>query len=360
MSLQHREHNDVFYASNKKIHYHAVGPPLGPLIIFVHGWIGTGILWKCQIDTFAALGFRVIAPDMPGYGQSTSRHVLDDYHQESIVEGMRALLEAQGRDAAIWVGHDWGAGVVSSVATQHPETVKALITVCVPYRSIELGWEGLLPLINRDIYPAEEYKLGQWDYMKKYEEDFENVVKWFDDNTANFCKIAMQHQPPPLSRFAPMFPTIRKDGWFGGISSLSSIEIEDRPLLPRDVFTSFAKDMDKTGFWGPCAYYMHHERNAHYNGQKQSQTLTQPVLFVHAAWDLVCDTKTSRLAEPMRRGCSNLTEVTIESDHYPQFQKPTEFNAAVCRFIIEQVPTEWPGFWDSGYVNGRHGVRTPA
>ncbi|KAI0199292.1 putative epoxide hydrolase [Astrocystis sublimbata] len=358
MSFRTKEH-DVFYAGCKKIHYHTAGPVLGPLIIFIHGWVGTGILWKAQINTFAALGFRVIAPDMPGYGQSTSRRVIDDYHQEAIVEGMKALLEAQGRDAAIWVGHDWGAGVVSSVATQHPEVVKALITACVPFRSIELGWGSLLPLVNRDLYPVGEYELGQWDYMKKYEEDFENVVKWFEDNVTNFCKIAMLHPQPPQSRFASMFSTVRKYGWFGGIPNLSTIATNGQSLLPPDVYDSFVGGMQKTGFWGPCAYYMHHERNAQFNGRKSNNALTQPVLFIHAAWDVVCDTKTSRLAEPMRRACSNLTEATIQSDHYPQYQKPSEFNAVVCRFIIEKVPSEWPGFWDTGYMSRRNSGRSP-
>ena len=48
-SMEH----DVFYGGNKKIHYHAAGPALGPLIIFIHGWVGTGILWKAQLVTFA-------------------------------------------------------------------------------------------------------------------------------------------------------------------------------------------------------------------------------------------------------------------------------------------------------------------
>ncbi|KAI0147397.1 putative epoxide hydrolase [Xylariaceae sp. FL1272] len=350
MSFKSTEH-DVLYAGNKKIHYHAAGPALGPLIIFVHGWVGTGILWKAQLATFASLGFRVIAPDMPGYGQSTSRRVLDDYHQEAIVEGMKALLEAQSRDAAIWVGHDWGAGVVSSVATQQPGIVKGLITVCVPYHSIELGWGGFLPLVNRSIYPAAEYEFGQWDYMKNYEEDFEGTVKWFDGDITGFCKFMVMEPQPPEGRFDAMFSSVRKSGWFGGIPDFSAVETTGPSLVSSDVFDSFHGDMQRTGFWGGCAYYMHHERNASYNGQKADNTLTQPVLFIHATWDLVCDTKTSRLAEPMRGACSNLTEATIESGHFPQMHKPTEFNAVICRFIMEELPSEWSGFWDRGYVN---------
>jgi hypothetical protein len=41
-----------------------------------------------------------------------------------------------------------------------------------------------------------------------------------------------------------------------------------------------------------------------------------PVLFLHAANDLVCDTTGSRLAEPMREYCADLTEVVIQSGHW--------------------------------------------
>ena len=60
------EQHEVAYGEDKKIFYHAAGPANGPLLIFVHGWPGIGKLWKPQIDAFSAMGFRVIAPDMPG------------------------------------------------------------------------------------------------------------------------------------------------------------------------------------------------------------------------------------------------------------------------------------------------------
>jgi soluble epoxide hydrolase/lipid-phosphate phosphatase len=60
------EEYDFTYADNKTTHYLAAGPKDGPLLIFVHGWPGIAKLWKPQITTFAALGFRVVAPDMPG------------------------------------------------------------------------------------------------------------------------------------------------------------------------------------------------------------------------------------------------------------------------------------------------------
>ena len=343
------EHH-VVYASDKKINYLAAGPVNGPLILFIHGWPGTAITWKAQIDAFAALGFRAIAPDMPGYGKSTARRVVEDYCQEALVEGMMALLADTGRNAAIWVGHDWGAGVTSSVAMQHPEAVKALINLCVPYRTIELGWEGFLPLVNREIYPANEYEFGQWDYMKNWEENFEKTIEWFDQDPAGLCKAFLQMTTQPPNRLT-ILGTVRKNGWFGGIPKPPSVDLTGPPILPAETFDSFAEDMQRTGFWPGSAYYLSHTRNAEYNGKAPSGgRLKQPVLFIHALWDTVCDTKTSRFAESMREFCSNLTEVTVEAGHWVQFEKPGEVNAALLRFLVEELPSDWPGFWENGYI----------
>ncbi|GAP92661.2 putative epoxide hydrolase [Rosellinia necatrix] len=344
-------HDVVYAGGDKKIHYLAAGPADGPLIIFVHGWPGTGITWKAQMDAFAALGFRAVAPDMPGYGGSTARRVVDDYALEALVEGMLALLAHTGRDAAVWVGHDWGAGVTSSVATQRPDVVKALVNLAVPFRSIELGWDGFLPYVNRDLYPADKYEFGQWDYMRHYEESFETAVGWFEKDLAGFLKAGLQRSKPPESRFCAVTATSRRDGGWGGAPQPPPVELTGPPTLPPEVYDSFVADMLKTGVWPGSAYYMHHARNAEYNGKAASGgRLAQPVLFIHCAWDLVCDTKTSRLAEPMRRVCANLTEATLEAGHFAHYEKPAEVNAAISRFLVEELPSEWPGYWDSGYT----------
>ena len=52
------------------------GPADGPLIFFIHGWPELGVVWRAQIDHFAALGWHCVAPDMRGYGGSSTRRRL--------------------------------------------------------------------------------------------------------------------------------------------------------------------------------------------------------------------------------------------------------------------------------------------
>ena len=94
-------------------HYLAAGPVSGPLIIFVHGWPELSISWRHQLPVFAGLGFRAIAPDMRGYGNSTVYTNRDDYAQKLVVADMIALLDSLGRDRAIWVGHWFRSPIIS-------------------------------------------------------------------------------------------------------------------------------------------------------------------------------------------------------------------------------------------------------
>ena len=93
-------------------HYLAAGPTDGPLLIFVHGWPELSLSWRHQLPVFAGLGFRAIAPDMRGYGQSSVYREHAAYAQSEVVADMLELLDGLGRKRAVWIGHDWGSPTV--------------------------------------------------------------------------------------------------------------------------------------------------------------------------------------------------------------------------------------------------------
>lgn len=171
-----------------KTRYLSAGPTSGPLLIFIHGWIAVSETWKPQLQTFAALGFRVVAPDTRGYGGSTVTKSVSDYRLEQHVTDMLALLKHLGREQAAWIGHDWGCGLVWALVAHHPEVCAGVACMAVPYRTLELGLETLVSLVNRDLYPAEQYPLGQWDYQAYHQEQPERSAKTLDADPENTIK----------------------------------------------------------------------------------------------------------------------------------------------------------------------------
>ena len=62
---------------------------------------------------------------------------------------------------------------------------------------------------------------------------------------------------------------------------------------------------------------------------------------VELAYDYVCETMVSPLAEPMRKECANLTEAVVESGHWMAQEKPVEVNAALAMWLAKQFPQLW-------------------
>lgn len=127
----------------------------------IHGWPANGETWKPQLLALASLGFRVIAPDARGYGRSSMPKGPSAYALEHHVSDMLALLAHLGRDKAVWIGHDWGAGLIWALAAQHPEKCVGVCCMAVPYHVPELGLEALVAVCNRELYPEDQYPLAQ-------------------------------------------------------------------------------------------------------------------------------------------------------------------------------------------------------
>ena len=105
----------------------------GPLILFAHGWPESWYNWRHQITYFANAGYRVVAPDMRGYGKTDAPEAEEEYDIFKLTEDMIGVLDALNEDTAIMVGHDWGAIVAWHSVLIHPERFSALIAMSVPY-----------------------------------------------------------------------------------------------------------------------------------------------------------------------------------------------------------------------------------
>ena len=84
----------------------------GPLVLLVHGWPESWYSWRHQIKGLADSGYRVIAPDMRGYGDTSSPAAAADYRIDILVADLVGLLDALGEEKAALIGHDWGSMVV--------------------------------------------------------------------------------------------------------------------------------------------------------------------------------------------------------------------------------------------------------
>ena len=106
----------------------------GPLVLFCHGFPESWYSWRHQLTALAEAGFRAVAPDMRGYGQTGQPHEIDQYTLFHLVGDMVGVLDALGARETVVVGHDWGAPVAWHCALLRPDRFRAVAGLSVPFR----------------------------------------------------------------------------------------------------------------------------------------------------------------------------------------------------------------------------------
>ncbi len=323
-------------------HYLACGPSDGVPIIFVHGWPELSISWRHQLPVFGGLGFRAVAPDMRGYGRSSvySRH--DDYALEHIVADMVELLDHLGAEKAVWVGHDWGAPVVWSMAQQHPDRCHGLANLCVAYQPEGFAAENVIPFVDRSVYPEAQYPAGQWDYQLHYRENFAAAQAEMEaDPPATVRALFRAGSPKNRGKPAVTAAVRANGGWFGPARRAPDMPLDTRVISQADADV-FSESLARNGFFGPNSWYMNAANNLAYAQKARANwRLMMPVLFLHARYDYVCATAGTRLSEPMRAACADYADAIVDTGHWMAQEKPAEVNSHLARWLASRFPQLW-------------------
>lgn len=105
----------------------------GPALLLCHGWPELGHSWRKQMPALVAAGYRVIVPDMRGFGGTEAPAAVEDYTILHLVGDQVALLDALGIDHCTIIGHDWGAPVAWHAALMRPDRFRAVAGLAVPW-----------------------------------------------------------------------------------------------------------------------------------------------------------------------------------------------------------------------------------
>ena len=109
------------------------GPPAGDMFILLHGFPEGAESWAPQMAALAGAGCMVVAPDLRGYGLSDAPDGVSSYGIDHLVEDVRGIIRAFGRESAHVAGHDWGGVVAWFFAAMHPDMARTLSVLSVPH-----------------------------------------------------------------------------------------------------------------------------------------------------------------------------------------------------------------------------------
>ena len=141
-----------------RIHYLDEGPVDGKIIYLLHGEPAWSYLFRKMIPTLTAAGYRVIAPDMVGFGKSDKYISIDDYsHQMHVDKMVQLVRELDLKDVTAHL-HDWGGLVGFRVIAEEPERFSGIIASNTSL--IAPGRGFFRDLLSHISYPL--FKLGIW------------------------------------------------------------------------------------------------------------------------------------------------------------------------------------------------------
>ena len=112
------------------------GPENGPLVVLLHGFPENWSGWRHQIGPLARAGYRVVAPDQRGYGESDKPPGVGSYRLDLLVDDLIGLASSYGRGPAAVVGHDWGGIVAWAAIERHPDRFNRAVILNAPHPGV--------------------------------------------------------------------------------------------------------------------------------------------------------------------------------------------------------------------------------
>ncbi|HKS29097.1 MAG TPA: alpha/beta hydrolase, partial [Pyrinomonadaceae bacterium] len=126
--LHHAAHSRFAEVDGLRLHYQEAGPIDAPAVILIHGFTASTLVWSEVLLPLAASGFRVIAPDLAGFGFSAKPRD-GEYTIEWQARLMAGLMEHLGIERATLVGNSYGGAIAAICALDYPEKVERLVLV---------------------------------------------------------------------------------------------------------------------------------------------------------------------------------------------------------------------------------------
>lgn len=288
------------YVVTNGIRLHCLEAGDGPLVLLLHGFPEIAWSWRHQLDAIAEAGFRVVAPDLPGYGRSDKPDVV--YDSEWLNACLVGLVPALGHEQAVVAGHDWGGILVWSMVRRHPGRVAGVIGVNTP----DLPRPPMPPV--------------------------QLLAQAFGDT------------PPYIVQFQERGAAEWVLSWGRGADDFVETIFRGAATHVVDVFDDDVLEVYKEAFrpvgalTPPIEYYRNMDRNWELTADLADVTVEVPCLMITAEHDPVL---APALAEGMQARVPDLETVLIRGcGHWTQQERPEETTAAMLAYLRRLEP--WP------------------
>lgn len=294
----------------------------GPLVVLVHGWPESWYSWRHQIGPLTAAGYRVVVPDVRGYGGSDAPEAIEAYDMESLIGDLLGLIDHFSERQAILVGHDWGAPMVWNTAALHPQRIRAVAALSVPYTP-----RGKLSSIElwKQLYAGRFFYQLYFQEPERAEAEFESDVrtalrKIYYAGSGDAPKGLFRADKPADARMLDDLP-------------------DPHPLpawLTEADLDYYAAQFERTGFRGSLNRYRNQQRDWERLRALAGARISMPACFIAGSRDKVLRfVPKVDLIEHMKRWVDDLRICRLidGAGHWIQQERPAEVNSLLLEFL---------------------------
>ena len=289
-------------------------------ILCVHGWPELAYSWRHQIAHFSAVGRRIAAMDVRGYGESDKPDGIAAYTMRELCGDVAAVIDAFG-GRAILFGHDWGAPIVWHTALRHPDQVAAVAGLSVPY--VPMGDTPFLAAM-RHIYA------GRFFYQLYFQEPGVAEAEFESDPQA-LAKIYYGISGEGVAHFTGQAKG-PDDGFLTGMPMPDTLPA----WMSADELAVYQAAFREGGWTGPLNRYRAQDIDFAERAPVAGRRIAQPAAFIAGTLDPVRRfvPGADMFADP-GAACDDFRGATLIDGigHWVQQEAPAETNAALDRFV---------------------------
>ena len=304
----------------------------GPLIIFCHGWPESWYSYRYQLPVIAAAGYKAVAYDVRGYGESDKPHEIEAYTMKNMTNDVIGIIDALGYDTAITIGHDWGGPIALNTAALNEDRITATGTMSVPFT----GRSPMPPLdLWKEIFKDNFFYQLYFKEEGKAEKEFESNLPYalyttYTNSDGRGMKLNFEKGQSGL------VPQKDKHSTF-----LDGQEIfDDFPeWFKQEDLDYFVSQFEISGLRGPFNRYRAQNIDWHELPELEDAVLQQPAFFITGTLDPVnfFIPSSEPLIQRIGKNYKNLlfAEELEGIGHWTQQEAPEEVNSALLRFLEE-------------------------
>ncbi|KAH1172864.1 bifunctional epoxide hydrolase 2-like [Mauremys mutica] len=300
------------------VQLHFVEMGNGPVVCLCHGFPESWFSWRYQIPALAEAGFRVLALDMKGYGDSTAPPDIEEYSQEEICKDLAVFLDKLGISQAVFIGHDWGGAVVWNMSLFYPERVRAVAGLNTPFRPANPKVDVMEMIKSNPVFDYQLYFQEPGVAELELEKDLSRAFRIMIRSMRKEDQL-----PVPLNS-----TNVRERG--GLLAGMPEDPPPSQILAGADL-QYFIQQFKKSGFRRPLNWYRNMRANWQWGLSAKGRKILVPALMVTAGKDFILH---PNLSKGMEEWIPQLTRGHIEEcGHWTQMESPAALNKILIQWL---------------------------